>query len=769
MNSQRVRPLKSPTALAAALGLVLAALATAVSSAPAPVPAKVADLDRLPADLPYRLVESEHLCTRMTGHVQPLFQTVDLDGDGWGELLMSVDHGVIAFDYESIAPRIIEQYNYNVRYDVDGSRVWCGGGYDLGGDGLPELLFCGGLPDGTEWRAWAVDPWTERTISEHPLPTGPDLKADGRWDGRYYIVGVLTPAETGRGAALVIFTTVGFDLRPRGVFALEWGTGEVLWRFDMGGQPSPWDCCLRDVDADGQREIVLISGTSNNMPPGMRINGTRDDECMLLVLDLAGHLRTSQLLGKGFCGALLGVADLEPGGPLEVVTALRNSSPGELNHLCVWSGKDLLPLAKHTSVGGYNGLLLATETDEQEIPEICASTLDGTLVRYRYEGEQLVVRASCRATAGVSLLAAGDAIDAHPGTELMAVTGDGNLLLLDWEFTCLAAVNLSQAGINGRHGMIWRAGPATSYLMLDENGILGLRALSGLAPATASRPPIWQVWDGPVLAALIGLYLLLRLVRRGRHQVGGAGAAGREGAEITASAPHEPSSATGLAVPAARRPSSGKDASLPDPGTPGQPGGGVPANGSAPGLAPHVVPVDLHQLVRRLLLLREDELHREGIDVQLRFQDRADPPRPEEIAAGGGPDRSDAPASCLANPADLRFVLNNLLDNAVAALAGKTGERTIRLILSVTPQALMIEVTDTGRGIPAGEQQQVFSGRLTSRPGGGLGLRRSRELLGRYGGELRLVRSEPGGGSSFALVLPCIDRHGSSERRAENR
>jgi signal transduction histidine kinase len=73
------------------------------------------------------------------------------------------------------------------------------------------------------------------------------------------------------------------------------------------------------------------------------------------------------------------------------------------------------------------------------------------------------------------------------------------------------------------------------------------------------------------------------------------------------------------------------------------------------------------------------------------------------------------------------------------------------------PSWIDIEVTDTGIGIPADKQEQIFEefSRLnrSDRPGAGLGLAISKRLAEALGGQI-LVASEVGRGSTFTFRIP---------------
>ena len=100
----------------------------------------------------------------------------------------------------------------------------------------------------------------------------------------------------------------------------------------------------------------------------------------------------------------------------------------------------------------------------------------------------------------------------------------------------------------------------------------------------------------------------------------------------------------------------------------------------------------------------------------------------------------------------LRQVLTNLVDNA--AEASRPGARvTVRASVG-DGSRVAIEVEDHGRGIGADELLRIFEPFFTTRPDGtGLGLAICHKVVRAHGGDIK-VRSTPGQGSTFTVLLP---------------
>lgn len=134
----------------------------------------------------------------------------------------------------------------------------------------------------------------------------------------------------------------------------------------------------------------------------------------------------------------------------------------------------------------------------------------------------------------------------------------------------------------------------------------------------------------------------------------------------------------------------------------------------------------------------------------------------------------------LGNPAELRELLINLIINAVDAMP-HGGDLTIRLAAYADegparaqqsfqqPQAL-IEVSDTGVGIPPELHERIFDSFFSTKPSGkgsGLGLAICQNIVSRHGGRIE-VRSAPGQGATFRVILPLGEAAPAPPPRAEH-
>jgi signal transduction histidine kinase len=111
-----------------------------------------------------------------------------------------------------------------------------------------------------------------------------------------------------------------------------------------------------------------------------------------------------------------------------------------------------------------------------------------------------------------------------------------------------------------------------------------------------------------------------------------------------------------------------------------------------------------------------------------------------------------------ADPDQLFRVLLNLVRNAAQALEGRPRSDAAAMQIRITGRregsVAIVEVSDTGPGVPARTREHLFEAFQTSgRPGGsGLGLAIAAELVRAHGGEIHLVEGTIG--ATFRIAIP---------------
>ena len=100
----------------------------------------------------------------------------------------------------------------------------------------------------------------------------------------------------------------------------------------------------------------------------------------------------------------------------------------------------------------------------------------------------------------------------------------------------------------------------------------------------------------------------------------------------------------------------------------------------------------------------------------------------------------------------MKWVVENLIKNAVDAISGNG---SITLQLHENEHDVMLDITDTGKGIDSSTQRRIFEPGFTSKDRGwGLGLPLAKRIVEQYhGGKLLLKNSQLGVGSTFRVVL----------------
>lgn len=110
------------------------------------------------------------------------------------------------------------------------------------------------------------------------------------------------------------------------------------------------------------------------------------------------------------------------------------------------------------------------------------------------------------------------------------------------------------------------------------------------------------------------------------------------------------------------------------------------------------------------------------------------------------------PVECVRSEIDQVFL--NLLANAAQAIVG---QGRITIATRADDATAVVEIADTGPGIPADIVDRVFDPFFTTKPvgeGTGLGLSISYEIVKKHGGELGVSSSPGAGGATFTVRIP---------------
>jgi signal transduction histidine kinase len=118
---------------------------------------------------------------------------------------------------------------------------------------------------------------------------------------------------------------------------------------------------------------------------------------------------------------------------------------------------------------------------------------------------------------------------------------------------------------------------------------------------------------------------------------------------------------------------------------------------------------------------------------------------------------ASSPAFAMADRNQIRQVLDNVIANAIDAVAEADGTRWIRCSASASEREAEIRIEDSGPGFPPEVAAHAFDPFYTTKARGtGLGLSIAWEILRAHDGQL-LVGNRTGGGAVVTLRLPATD------------
>jgi CheY-like chemotaxis protein len=146
--------------------------------------------------------------------------------------------------------------------------------------------------------------------------------------------------------------------------------------------------------------------------------------------------------------------------------------------------------------------------------------------------------------------------------------------------------------------------------------------------------------------------------------------------------------------------------------------------------------MDLAEAVRETIALRQNEMALRGVNLSLEEKTSLPP--------------------VLGSPGQLQQVFLNLINNAFDAILGDGAPGSITVTIHRNDSMAMVDVRDSGPGVPKEMLSRIFDPFFTTKPTGsgtGLGLSVSFRIIENHGG-LFQVRSEEGKGTTFRVQIP---------------
>src|SRR5262249_11924313 len=144
--------------------------------------------------------------------------------------------------------------------------------------------------------------------------------------------------------------------------------------------------------------------------------------------------------------------------------------------------------------------------------------------------------------------------------------------------------------------------------------------------------------------------------------------------------------------------------------------------------------VDVNEIIREMTGLLRDAAIRNAVTVHTKLD-------------------VELPAAT-ADRVQLQQVLLNLMLNGIEAMKDKRGELTVASARGEDGH-LLASVSDSGVGLPAGDNERLLAAFFTTKPqGSGMGLSISRRIIEAHGGRL-WASSNPGPGATFMFTLPA--------------
>jgi signal transduction histidine kinase len=614
------------------------------------------------------------------------------------------------------------------------------------------------------------------------LPAGRDERGDNNWDGFYRAFGPFTAhLPDGPRAALLVGIEAGHDERPRGVLALDARDGTVLWQHLTGAKPVAASFHIVDLDGDGRQEICFVGAGVSNLEDGEDVDGASDDHAMLFVVNDDGRLRWRRALGPAPASACLETADLEGDGRTELVvaafmTGLNHEDAGRArrqrrSHHLRGAARELPQPGRDDARGCGHCLaflrwpgcvaMRCRATQSRRAPKPCSTarpTWRWSPMSWATNGwkscwaptaagtgwsMKTCVPSRCCRDPEYRILNGGASLRRLPDrTQRLVVLGDplhgsAEFVIEPSPREVPWAMIAAGLGVAGSAGLAWRrrrqvvTGQALRELRLQVLDRLELAGHGEIGALAAARN--LQKYVASFEAGLIDEAKLENRFRDLAADVFEVGLPDLEAAaEVAALAQLEPEAVQKAAAALAQLRGALAAAQ-----------GGAPANDEeSPALRLGEAIANTNERFRRLREIAKGHFST-APDAVIERSLKANADTITRLGVEVVRPTSPVP-DCLIDQKDLAFVLDNLIENALRAMASVTPRRLV-IDWRLDGSLVVITVQDTGAGMTAAEAAAAVEPGDGKRAGGGRGLPGSCRRLKKYEGSCPWAPPPPAG------------------------
>lgn len=666
--------------------------------------------------------------------------------------------------------------------------AYLGGGFDGDGDGDVDLAALARTEDLQRWRVFLHDARSGERWASHELPVGPDRNGSGAWDGIYSFVTAIESEEDSTRRDLVLVRDVGRDALDRGLYVVDCVTGKMRWQYRVATAVRLHHVAVHDLDGDTRPDFVLGGASVDNLR-GQQVGGLSDDELYVHAVNADGELLWRSRIGGVTVSAkpvVLGTAD----GASRLLVGVQYGGRGQdlIRVIDPSTGTASRPIYQFAGRGKISAVLRRDEQDDLLVA--ISSTGEARVLGWRDNG--LVELASAEVEGWPATAVVRELAPESKGPEILIQMPNGRLELRNAGLELLASHRFE--------GQTFPRQPPFVIPRQEEAPLLILPGIETGEVEVVQTSPSFFGWALVIVVAGIGIRMVVlrrdrnlgipppRLARRQLLDTLELASHGSIGAlqnlrlltwhirTLSAGIGRDEEVMTRMTA-LAREVCDHDLQRLQEELTLLEHADIAPSDAKAIEERIHELEVALKDLVQdgwsEKILRRTEVIHiaqrleRELQEVRRVLESKF------SCSLTSGLDRvleswrlqieemqvivevpeADVPAVRM-DEADLIFILDNLVANALRAMRSATTRRvTVRW--REDSGLVILDIGDSGHGIPQDDWERILDSRYTTRKQGGAGLVQSRRLLKRHGGRIQVLESGDDIGTTFRIELPA--------------